>query len=93
MNFIFESITNHPAISWAVIGVVMAIIEVLTPGGFFVPFAAAGIIVAVATAIGVMPESLLWQAVVFLALGLALIPVCRKLLRRYSDKTPDINEY
>lgn len=93
MSALIESIAGHPALTWAVIGLIMAVIEVLAPGGFFVPFAVSGIVVAGAAAIGILPDAILWQAVLFLALGLALIPVCRKLLLRYSDKTPDINKY
>jgi membrane protein implicated in regulation of membrane protease activity len=48
---------------------------------------------ALAAAVDVLPAHWLWQAVVFSALGVALIVPLRRLLRRYADRTPDINQY
>lgn len=93
MNLIIESFANHPALAWAVVGVAMIIIEVLVQQGFFLPFAVSGLVAAGAAAMGFFPVSVLWQAVIFFALGVVLIPLCRNLLLRYSDKTPDINDY
>jgi len=50
------------------------------------------LMVAVAWA-GFVPEPLLLKLVVFAAVGVALIVPLRALLRRFSDRTPDINTY
>jgi membrane protein implicated in regulation of membrane protease activity len=93
MSSIIDSVLNNPALSWASFAAILLIIEVVTPGGFFLPFAASSLLLAAAAFTGVLPQSFLPQVVLFAALGLALIPVARKLLRRYSDTTPDINKY
>lgn len=93
MTIIVESFANHPALAWAVVGFALIIVEVLAQGGFYLPFAVSGLVMAGAAALGFFPVSILWQGVIFFALGVVLIPVCRNLLLRYSDKTPDINDY
>ncbi len=93
MNDLLLTIMNNPPVSWAALAVILLIIEIVTPGGFFIPFAASGFLLAIAGVIGVLPQSFLLQLVIFTAIGVALIPVARKLLRRYIDKTPDINQY
>lgn len=93
MNDLLNAIMNNPTISWASFAVILLIIEIVTPGGFFIPFAASGFLLAIAGVTGILPQSFLLQLVIFTAVGVALIPVARKLLRRYIDKTPDINQY
>lgn len=93
MSGLIDSVVNNPAISWAAFAAVLLIVEIATPHGFFMPFAASALLLTAAALTGILPQSFLLQAVLFAALGVALIPVARKLLRRYSDKTPDINKY
>ncbi len=93
MSFIHTILAQHPAIAWAVIGVALLIVEVLLPGGFFVSFAAAGLLLALAALAGILPAQILWQVTLYFVLGVGLIPVSRILLRRFVDRTPDINEY
>ena len=93
MSGIIDSVLNNPAIGWASFAAILLIIEVVSPAGFFLPFAASSLLLAAAALTGILPQSFLLQVVLFAALGLALIPVARKLLRRYSDTTPDINKY
>jgi membrane protein implicated in regulation of membrane protease activity len=88
-----EFLTTHPAITWATVGVALLIVEVLLANGFFLSFAVASFVVALATWIGIAPDSILWNVVMMLALGLVLVPVLRSALRRYADRTPDINKY
>ena len=83
----------YPALSWAVIGVVFLIVEVIATHGFFVPFAASAFIMALAVLLGLANLSFLWAFVIFLAIGVALILPLRRLLRRYLDRQPDINKY
>ncbi len=93
MNSIIDSVVNNPALAWAVVAAVMLIAEVLISGGFFVSFAAAGLLIAGSALIGILPQSLIVQTAIFFALGVGLIPVCRMVLRRYGGKAPDINTY
>ena len=60
---------------------------------FFLPFATAGFLMAAGAWTGILPEPLLLKLVVFAAIGVALIVPLRALLRRFSDRTPDINRY
>lgn len=83
----------YPVLIWAGIGVALLIVEILVPQGFFLSFAAAGFAMVLPAAAGILPEIWLWQVVLFSAMGVALIVPLRKLLRRYSDRTPDINQY
>jgi membrane protein implicated in regulation of membrane protease activity len=88
-----EFLTINPATGWATAGVALLIVEVLLAGGFFLSFAVASLAVALANWIGIAPDSILWNVVMMLALGLVLVPVSRMALRRYADRTPDINDY
>jgi membrane protein implicated in regulation of membrane protease activity len=93
MNFVEAVFTDYPVVVWAAIGVVFLVVEILLTIGFFLPFAAAGFLMAAGAWIGIAPEPLLLKLVVFAAIGVALIVPLRALLRRYSDRTPDINRY
>lgn len=83
----------QPALIWAAVGVVLLIVEVLLSGGFFISFAAAAFLVALANWLGFAPEALVWNVAITLAIGLLLVPVFRAALRRFADRTPDINRY
>jgi len=93
MSEIGAVFASYPVLVWAGAGVVLVIVEILSPAGFFLSFAAAGFLMALAAAVDVLPAHWLLQAVAFSALGVALIVPLRGLLRRYADRTPDINQY
>ena len=93
MNIIEAMFADYAVIIWAVIGVGLLIVEVIMASGFFVSFSAAAFLVASATWMAILPTSPLWKISIFFLLGVGLVPICRKLLRRYADKTPDINQY
>ena len=84
---------SYPAIVWAGVGVALLIVEILMVGGFFLSFAAAAFVVALASWLHVLNAAPLWQLVLFAALGVALTPLSRRLIVRYFDRTPDINQY
>ncbi len=88
-----EMIGTYPVAAWATLGVVLLIVEILSVTGFFVSFAAAAFLVALALLMSIAPGTLLLQALLFCVLGVALILPFRWLLRRYADRTPDINQY
>ncbi len=93
MNLIETILADYPVMAWAAVGVTFLVIEILLPNGFFLPFAAAGALMAAGAWLGFSPEPVLLKLVVFAAIGVALIVPLRALLRRFSDKTPDINTY
>lgn len=92
MNEILDLVAGYPVLFWVALGLALLAIEVLLPG-FFLSFAASAFIIAGASALGLLPIGLLWKALIFAAVGVATIPLFRNLLRRYSDRTPDINKY
>ena len=91
MTAALELVAGYPILFWAGLGVLLLVAEVLLVPGFFLSFAAAAFLVALATALGLPPVEFLWKALIFVALGVVTIPLFRKLLRVYSDRTPDIN--
>lgn len=93
MSMMDSMAAMHPALGWAILGVVLLIAEVLITTAFIIPFSAAAFIVAAMVWLKLLPMGILWQGAVFAILGVCLIPVCRRLLLRYAGKTPDINQY
>lgn len=93
MNLIDNLLTMNPAIGWAALGVILLIAEVFSTTSFIIPFAIAAFLTAILAWMLLLPMGLLWQGLVFAVLGAALIPVCRRVLLRFSSKTPDINQY
>jgi membrane protein implicated in regulation of membrane protease activity len=93
MRDTMDVVAAYPTLAWAGVGVVLLIVEVLWTGGFFLSFAAAGLLLAGASLLRVLPAGPLWQLLIFAALGVALLPLCRWLLFSYFDRTPDINQY
>jgi membrane protein implicated in regulation of membrane protease activity len=93
MSEIAALFASNPMLVWAGVGVVLLIVEILMPQGFFLSFAAAGFLLALAAFVGVLPTDWVWQAVLFSALGVGLIVPLRRFLRRFADRTPDINQY
>jgi membrane protein implicated in regulation of membrane protease activity len=93
MTFIETVIADYPVLTWAGLGVLLLVAEVLLVPGFFLSFAAAAFLVALATAFGLLPFEFLWKALIFVVVGVATIPLFRNLLRKYFDRTPDINQY
>lgn len=93
MNLVESILADYPIMAWAAIGVTFLVVEILLPMGFFLPFAAAGFLMALGAWAGIAPEPVLFKLVVFAALGVALIVPMRAALRRFSDRTPDINRY
>ncbi len=93
MNFVETILADYPVMAWAAVGVTFLIVEILLIPGFFLPFAASGFLMAAGAWAGFVPEPLLLKLVVFAAVGVALIVPLRALLRRFSDRTPDINTY
>ncbi|MFZ5834045.1 MAG: NfeD family protein [Pseudomonadota bacterium] len=91
---LFDNLMNmHPAIGWAIAGVLLLIAEVLITTSFLIPFSAAAFIVALLVWLKLLPMGLLWQGLIFSILGVCLIPLSRKLLLKVSSKTPDVNQY
>ncbi len=93
MNQVLDVVAGYPVLFWVALGVALLAIEVLLASGFFLSFAAGAFIVAAATAFGLLPLGFLWKALIFAVIGVVTIPLFRNLLRRYSDRTPDINKY
>lgn len=93
MNQVPDVVAGYPVLFWVALGVALLVIEVLLAAGFFLSFAVSAFIVAAATALGLLPLDFLWKALIFAAIGVVTIPLFRNLLRRYSDRTPDINKY
>jgi len=81
------------AVFWAGVGIVLLVVEVVFFGGFYLSFAAAAFAIAGLILFEVAPTTTLWKGVVFAGLGLALTPLLKTWIRRYLDKTPDINQY
>ena len=75
---------------WLVLAVGLVIVEVLATSGFFLSFAASALVVAAkATVLG---ASLLTDVLIFAVLGVLLVSPLRTFLRRYLDRTKDIND-
>ncbi len=93
MTAALDLVAEYPVLFWAALGVLLLVAEVLLAPGFFLSFATAAFLVALATALGLLPVDFLWKALIFAAIGVATIPLFRSLLRKYFDRTPDINQY
>jgi membrane protein implicated in regulation of membrane protease activity len=93
VSAIRDLLPSDPAILWASVGMLLLIVEVLATQGFFISFAVAAFLVALLTWAGLAPEALMLNIVIFAGLGVVLIPVSRRLLRKLSNRTPDINKY
>lgn len=83
----------NPAIGWAILGVILLIIEIMVTTGFFIPFSISAFLAAALALLHLLPMGLLWQGLVFAVLGVCLIPICRGLLAKYLKSPPDINRY
>jgi membrane protein implicated in regulation of membrane protease activity len=71
---------------WFVGGLLLLLIEMITPGGFFfLFFGVAGLIVGVLSALGVGPEWVLWLLFSVLSVG-SLLLFRGPLLRRIKDR-------
>lgn len=93
MSALLDLIQHESAVFWALVGVALLILEVLLIGGFYLSFSAAAFILALLIGLGLAPESLLWKGLIFAVLGVALVPLLKRLLRKHLDRTPDINRY
>lgn len=83
----------NPATGWAILGVILLIAEIILTTSFIIPFAASAFLVAALVLLRLSPMGLLWQGLIFAVAGVCLIPVCRRLLLRFSKSPPDINRY
>jgi len=92
MNTILETFVAYPVLAWAGVGLALLAVEILLPQGFFLSFAAAGFLVAAFAALA-GEVAFVWLLVAFAAVGVGLILPMRLVLRRYFDRTPDINSY
>jgi membrane protein implicated in regulation of membrane protease activity len=93
MTAALDLIALYPVLFWAGLGVALLVLEVLLYPGFFLSFAVGAFVVALGTALGLLPIELLWKTLIFAVIGVATIPLFRNLLRKYFDRTPDINQY
>lgn len=82
-----------PSIGWAVVGVTFLIAEIFLSTSFMIPFSASAFVLVALTFFKLLPMGILWQGTVFAILGVCLIPLCRKLLTKFTGTTPDINQY
>jgi membrane protein implicated in regulation of membrane protease activity len=89
---ILDWIGAHPAAFWALVGVGFLLVELAIPGGFFLSFAAAGFVTALAIATGLLSGGVT-ALLVFAVLGAATIVPLRRLLARFRPQAKDINEY
>ncbi len=94
MDFLAYAVGVNAAVLWLALAVILLIIEIFSPIGLFVPFSVAALGVAAKVYFG--PELKFWGGlfddVLFLGLGLILIVPFRSVLRRYLDRTPNIND-
>ena len=79
---------------WVSIAIILLIIEVLHPLGFFAPFSVAGFLMAIKTYFFKSEQiySVLVDGAAFCVLGVILIIPLRSLIYRFFDKTPNIND-
>ena len=80
---------------WAIIAVLFLIIEVIFISGFFLPFSASAGIVALKIYILESSDrsSDIWNIFLFAVVGVAFILPFRLVLRRFFDRTKDINDF
>ena len=72
---------------WLVLGLVLAVAEMVVPGVFLIWFAAAALVVGLLTA--ALPLALPVQVVAFVALSLASVLASRRWLRRHPIESAD----
>jgi len=72
---------------WLVLGLVLAVAEMVVPGVFLIWFAAAALVVGLLTA--VLPLALPVQVVAFVALSLASVLASRRFLKRHPVVSAD----
>ena len=76
---------------WLTLAVMLLIVEILNPLGFFISFSAAAVVLTLkVVAFGAWIDFL--DEALFAAIGVILILPARRLLN-LSDKTPNINDY
>lgn len=94
MSTLAQLLGADPAVLWAALGALLLVLEMLMPGGFVLSFAVAGGVVALKVlAFGVDDGGLdLWDWALFALVGVALIAPMRFVIRRYADRTKDINK-
>ena len=83
----------NPATGWAILGVILLIAEIMLTTSFIIPFALSAFLVTALVLLRLLPMGLLWQGLAFAVMGVCLIPVCRRLLLKFSRSPPDINRY
>jgi membrane protein implicated in regulation of membrane protease activity len=93
MNAVSDLIAGYPVLFWLGLGIALLVLEIVLYPGFFLSFAVGAFIVALGTLLGLLPIDLLWKALIFAVIGVITIPLFRNVLRRYLDRTPDINKY
>lgn len=84
----------NPATLWAAFGALLLVLEMLAAGGFILSFAlAAGAVALKVLVFGPNDGGLdLWDWLLFAVIGVILTVPLRLLIRRYADKTKDIND-
>lgn len=92
MSSLVDIILADAANLWCAVGITLLIIEILFPNGFYISFSMGAFLIAGFLWFGFLLPNLLWNTIGFALFGLALFPVCKKILKFY-DKTKDINEY
>ena len=92
MNSFIDTIFANAAYCWSFIGILLLIVEVLFPMGFYLSFSLSAFIISATLWFNLISTNLLWNAIDFAALGLILAPFCKRVLQ-YFDKTKDINQY
>jgi membrane protein implicated in regulation of membrane protease activity len=93
MNIIATIAATHPILFWASIGVILIIVEVITISGLFLSFSASAFILAGLSWLNIPEVGFLWKIMIFFVLGVLLIPVLRSVMRKFFDRTPDINDF
>lgn len=83
----------NQATGWALLGIILLIAEIILTTSFIIPFAASAFLIAALVLINFLPATLLIQGLIFAIAGVCLIPVCRRLLLKFSRSPPDINRY
>ncbi len=84
--------TGNPTILWALVGIGFLLVELAVPGGFFLSFALAGFLTALAAYAGWIGGGVM-PLLVFAILGAATIIPLRRLLARLRPQAKDINDY
>ncbi len=94
MNAIAAITGFNVPILWIAAGIVLLIVEILHPLGFFISFSAAALAVALKSYL--WPQSPQWggffDEAMFCVIGVVLVLPFRKFARKYLDKAPNIND-